>query len=286
MALILASTLLARLAILSVSVRSLHEVRRTWAPLNPDESWSIAMKRRMSEDVSAFFDVLLGYDRATAGISASIVNLLNIAHIIWGTVGAVWSAEYIVLDDTECDAAVLRLGVHVYVLVFVSLLSFLVPMLCAWLLGAILQAGFLTDPLLRRARMFDDSYSSGVPVASLVVRSFLLRRVKDIFKTETSDLEANQRELKHRLSELDKESADLDKKLRQKEQRFDKVRPALQGPSIDRDRLAEELAAAREAGLNLQEILQHARQTPGPSSSSGSLARTQSQVPRLNLPPQ
>lgn len=212
---ILGCTVMARLAMLRKSSRILEELKHDGA------SWGGGigpLNERVRENSGDFFKALVGYDEVVASMASRSLSILNIVYIIWGAYGVVCSIRYIEVDSTTCDALVLRFGVHFYAFLYVALLTFTVPSLVLWILGALLDHGGFDTSILRATKEFDDSYFFGLPCTSLLARSFLIDPAASMIQegeggSDPGEVDALQKQK----AELQKQVSTVDSALSSKE---------------------------------------------------------------------
>jgi hypothetical protein len=297
MAGIMGSCVLLRLAVLSSAIAAMNEAVVTTATsvplINAGENWVVAARQRLLASSGDFFKALLGYDRVANSASSGLLNFLNVTHIIWGAVGVVECALHVVEDSTSCDAGAVRLVAHVYVFIYMMLLSWTLPMLFLWVGGSVLNLDKVQTTVLKHAKRFDEESSIGVPIVSLLARTFLLRRITGIADHDKADLQASVEDLKKKKAELAGRLSMLSTELDWKESRFqdmaearrkqldeelDSEAEAAKAEEQRRKDSARELARvalerAKEAGVDLEALSQKVRtQAAAAVASSGQKA--------------
>merc|ERR1719353_2083611 len=249
---LLGFTIIARLALLSKAVTALKELKHEGAAsqLDIDSGGLIVdLKRRVMDNSSDFFCALVIYDRLVNSSASQCLNILNIAYIIWGAFGIGLSVWYIEADSTTCDALVLRFVAHAYSFLYVMLLSFTVPALFFWIFSAGLDNGGLEQHWRQASRQFDDSYTFGIPCASLLLRVFCLRNVMQIHEASLQDRESRVVDMMQHKSDLQEQVVSLDSELSCKEARLKKVLE--NQPQEDRDESMLTPEEAQAAAMNL-----------------------------------
>lgn len=276
MASIMLSSVLLRLAVLSSAIAAMNEAMvasGTSVPLiNAGENWVVSARQRLLASSGDFFKALLGYDRVANSLPSGLLNFLNLAHIIWGAIGVVECSLHVVEDSISCDAGAVRLVAHIYVFIYMILLSWTLPMFFLWVGDSILNIDTVQTTVLKRARRFDEESSIGVPIVSLLARTFLVRRVTGIAENDKADLQASVDDLKKKKSELAGRLSMLSTELDWKEARFQEMAEArrkeldeaLASEAEATKDSARELARAaleraREAGVDLEALAQRVR---------------------------
>jgi hypothetical protein len=190
MVFIFAITIAARLLVISACAAGLREIQSGNAA---DAAGSapaaakdkiLAAQKDILESSDTFFRALLLQDRVTNSPASSMLNFLNFAHVVWGACGVVASYQHVVEDSLDCRAHSLRLFTHVYVFLYVMLLSFTIPTMLMFVLNHALAYRSVSFNLLRQAKSFDDKTAIGIPLASLFIQAFFLRRISDVGESE------------------------------------------------------------------------------------------------------
>lgn len=162
-----------------------------------------------------------------------------------------------VQDSLACDAQVLRLFVHVYVFIYVVLLSWTIPMMVIWVASGLLSSSSVQLAVLRQAKKFDQDFSIGVPIVTLLAKTFLFRRMSQTSEVEQSDLRSSLDELRERKAELEKRSTELGGELQAKQDRLQAMMQAREAARAELTDPASE--AARQQAF--EESMQKAQET-------------------------
>jgi len=277
LSLILSIAVCARLVLLSRAVAELKKIRRDGPQVTPGsgEDWILQMRQQLTESSEGFFDALVGYDELASSWPCSILNMLNAVQILWGGLGVYWTIKNVYIDETQCQAGAVMLVAHSYSFIYVMLLTWTVPLFALWIITNLLSIRTVSLEVLRRAKQFDEDYSIGVPVATLLTRIFLLQSVADIRGAECQALQTEVAALTQEKGDIQTKSAALEAEIQEKERQYKEMIEAQRKEAAatewdpvetqDPAEVARELAMAaldraREAGLDVDGLVQRARE--------------------------
>jgi hypothetical protein len=161
---------------------------------------------------------------------------------------------FIVDDERLCEATAVMLFSHIYAFFYVLFFFGLLVAQVMFIVVAMANLQSVSIDVLRRAKSFDDNYCpQGVPVASLLVRAFLLRDVEDTESVEILAVQGDIHALQAKKASLDAEQAQLDKALAESEARQETLKAhqeARQADNVDEAKFVEEHARKLEEALD------------------------------------
>lgn len=282
MTIIMACSVVARLSVSSSAAALMRELETEKAAEHRIARSRIEeLQQSLQESSGSFFKAMVGCDTIANSVSASSLNLLNVAHVVWGAVGVAWTVQYVVPDSMECEAWESRLVMHSYSFLYVMLLSLTIPALLLWIAGHVLAYRCVADRLVAVAKQADESYLHGVPLLTWLTRGFMLRRTADAMTGERRDcqtavdrLSRKRDELEHRTAALAGELRDKRERVRQLERGDGDARREARATAAEAERELQQaarttveaaLARAREAGVDLELLLRAAQAQDTPA---------------------
>jgi uncharacterized protein YlxW (UPF0749 family) len=292
MVVIFTSTIAARLAVISSAAAALREIHRESESHTPSTAGDgiMAAHRRIVQSSDSFFKALLAQDRVINSTASSLLNLLNVAHVLWGACGVYLSFQHVVQDSLDCRAQALRLMMHIYVFMYVVLLSFTIPMALTWIFNHALAYRSLSFAILSKVKQLDDQMSIGVPFFTLLCQAFLLRRITYVGESELQNAQVRVDDLRSRKEKSEKRADEVNSELEAKWEHFREVSEKVNmmqsqmmdeasshdkgggsagggagdSKAFDLEQAKElarmTLARAKESGVDLELLLQRARE--------------------------